>query len=92
VKKRDFVLRGSPEVESRLRKRVTHALKLRKERDAGWSKSWMSALGGRHTDLGIPEASLFLVLYRHFEKAQIKALPVVMEWVRWGARKIRSLT
>ena len=89
MKKPDFVLNGAPEVEARLRKTVSHGIKLRKERQPGYAQSWMTALGSRHTDLGIPEASLWLVLFRHFEKTPVKALPVVMEWARWGAKRLR---
>jgi len=91
VKKRDFVLGGASEVEARLRKRVSRSLKLRKEREPGYAKSWIAALGSRRTDLRIPEASVFLLLFRHFEKSPIRALPVLMEWLRWGARKLRTL-
>ncbi len=72
-----------------MRKTVSRGLKLRKEREPGYAKAWMNALGARHTDLGVPAASLFLVLFRHFEKSPLKALPIVMEWARWGAKRLR---
>lgn len=90
MKKPDFVLGGAPEVEARLRKVVSQGIRLRKERQPNYPKAWMTALGSRHTDLGIPEASLWLLLFHHFEKTPLKSLPIVMEWARWGAKRLRD--
>ncbi len=90
MKKNDFVLRGASEVEAALRTTVSRGIRLRKGREPGYPNSWLAALGSRHTDLGIPEASLWLLLFRHFEKTPLKSLPIVMEWARWGAKRLRN--
>lgn len=91
MKKRDLILGGHPELEARLRKRVKQAIAQKKERDPQLADAWLARLEERHTDFAIPEASLFLLLFRQFEHGPIRGLPQVMEWLRRSAGSLRSL-
>ncbi len=90
-KGRDLVLGGDAELEARLRTRVKQAIRQKKDRNPKLADDWLTRIEVRHTDFAIPEASLFLLLFRQFENGPIRGLPQVMEWLRKSAGGLRSL-